>query len=344
MAQLILSRTGNRLQIRYTFLIISILALCLTFSVSSATKYAGEFLRIGASARALGMGGAVTALVDDASAVYWNPAGMTKMENAELVLMHAEQFSDLADYDFGAYVLSLEGTGTPGAVGIGVVRFAVPDILITEKAYKDINGNHRYDHGIDTILPGEFYFDNDSNTAIFLSYARPLSPSLNIGGSLKLISQDLVNHSSFGIGADLGLMWQTTEALALGARFSDITTTQLFWDGGRRETITPSLFIGGAYQIAIPSIGVNLTTTADLAMTFEGRDMASSFTAGSAGGDLRVGGEAWFKEIFAARVGHQESGVTGGVGFRLRGFGVDYAFVPHDDLGNSHRVSAQYTF
>jgi hypothetical protein len=43
-------------------------------------------------------------------------------------------------------------------------------------------------------------------------------------------------------------------------------------------------------------------------------------------------------------VGWQESGVTAGAGFRIRGFAVDYAFVPHDDLGSSHRVSGGYRF
>ncbi len=335
---------GCKALVKCLGVLVLLLTLNTTVQTCSATKYAGEFLRIGASARALGMGGAVTGMVNDASAVYWNPAGMTQLANAELVLMHAEQFSDLADYDFGAYVLSLEGTGTPGAVGVGVVRFSVPDILITDQAYEDVNGNHSYDHGIDTILPGKFYYDNDTETAVYLSYAKPLSPSLSLGGSLKLISWDLVGHSCFGIGADLGLMWQTSESFSFGARFSDITTTRLFWDGGTRETINPSLFLGGAWQLAVPSLSLDLTTTMDLAFTFDNRETASSFSTGSAGGDLCGGLEAWFKEIFAARVGYQESGVTGGAGFRLRGFGVDYAFVPHDGLGNSHRVSAQYSF
>lgn len=327
--------------VRYLIIIL----VCLTLTIPArATKYAGEFLRIGAGARSLGMGGAVTAAVGNADAVYWNPAGMTQVKAAEISLMHAEQFSDLADYDYAGYVLSLDGTGTPGALGISLVRFSVSDILITKDAYEDVNGNHEYDHGVDIIKPEEFYYDNDTETALFISYARNVKDNLSLGGSLKLIRQDLAGNGSFGIGTDLGLQYRLSEAFTFGARFADVTTTQLFWDGGSRETINPSLYLGSAYNFTLTGLHLDLVTTADLALTFEGRDKASSFATGSMGGDPAVGCEAWFHDLFAARVGWQESGVTGGAGFRLGGLGVDYAFVPHDDLGSSHRVSASYLF
>ena len=69
-----------------------------------ATKLAGEFMALGGGARALGMGGAFAAVADDASAVYWNPAGIAGIEKRQALAMHAEQFGDLVNYNFGAYV------------------------------------------------------------------------------------------------------------------------------------------------------------------------------------------------------------------------------------------------
>lgn len=308
---------------------------------AQAAKYAAEFLRIGAGARALGMGAAVTAQIDDASAVYWNPAAIIDVRRAELVLMHAEQFSDLADYDFAGYVQKLPGTGS---VGFGLVRFGVSDILITADAYEDTNGNHQYDWG-EPIDESRFYLDSDTEYGLFFAFARPVRSNLALGGSLKLVRQDLPGHASFGIGTDVGALWTPRPSLRVGARLADATTTQLYWDTGRRETVTPSLFLGVAWRHALPAQHIDLALAGDLALTFDGRETASTFAVGSTlGGDPRIGLEAGYRRLFAARVGWQESGVTAGAGFRLSGFGVDYAFVPHEDLGSSHRVSASYTF
>src|ERR1700761_2254789 len=77
------------------------LSLCTFRSVGQFRKYSNEFLNIGAGARGLAMGGAQVASVKDGTAGYWNPAGLTGVEDVPtLNFMHANYFSNIAKYDY----------------------------------------------------------------------------------------------------------------------------------------------------------------------------------------------------------------------------------------------------
>ena len=52
--------------------------------ISLATKYAGEFMYVGAGARSLALGGAYSALAGDVTTAYWNPAGLYALEGHRL--------------------------------------------------------------------------------------------------------------------------------------------------------------------------------------------------------------------------------------------------------------------
>ena len=78
-----------------------------------ATRYAGEFLRIGVGARALGMGSAFVGLADDGTAAFWNPAGLATLSERQVTAMHAEQFGSIVQYDFLSYVMPVGSPGRP---------------------------------------------------------------------------------------------------------------------------------------------------------------------------------------------------------------------------------------
>jgi hypothetical protein len=320
-----------------------------------ADKYAGEFLRLGAGARPLGMGGAFVALADDASAVYWNPAGLAGSTDRELLLMHAEQFGSLINYDFGAFSIPVSTGAHPSAVGLGVVRLAVDNIPDTRNAFLDFGldgvdgtgdqgeGNGVYDLG-EPIDPSRFTYDSDVEMAFLVSYARSLSDKLSVGGTLKLLRQELLTNSSFGIGADLAALYSPRPDFSVGVRLADITTTQISWDTGTRETISPTTLVGAQYTREIAALRGSVTAGVDVNLGFDGADTASQFSSGAVGGDLAAGLEYWFQRTLALRVGSTAGNMTAGAGLRVSRFGVDYAFVSHDEFDDSHRISASVTF
>ncbi len=64
---------------------------------------------------------------------------------------------------------------------------------------------------------------------------------------MKIIRQSLPGNSSFGIGGDLGVIYTPIPTVSAGLKVSDVTTTLLAWDSDRRETIAPSVTLGGQY-------------------------------------------------------------------------------------------------
>ncbi len=328
----------------------------LTSPAFAGGKYAAEFLRIGVGARALGLGGAFVAIADDGSAPYWNPAGLARAARPEMLFMHAEQFGSIANHDFASFVQPLDSRGTGSAVAISLVRFSVDDILVTRDAYDDLNHNGRRDEG-EPIRPDQFYTDSDTEYALLLSYARAAGDRLSLGGNLKLIRQGLLDNTSFGMGLDLGLLYRPTASWGLGVRMADATTTRISWDTGHRETLRPALTLGAAWTRDLPGLRGRLNTVLALASTFDGRDEASQLAGGAWGSDLQGGLEYWIGNAaafgpggsrrgsaVAARVGSDAGALTAGAGIRFRSWGVDYAYLSHEELDATHRVSASVGF
>src|SRR6187431_1641362 len=72
-------------------------------------KYSNEFLNIGAGARGLAMGNAQVASVNDATAGYWNPAGLTGVKDFPMAgIMHADYFAGIAKYDYASVAIPVQ--------------------------------------------------------------------------------------------------------------------------------------------------------------------------------------------------------------------------------------------
>jgi hypothetical protein len=216
-------------------------SIALPAPAGAVDKFAAEFLKIGIGARALGMGGSFVSISDDASASYWNPAGLIQLESREAMGMHASQFGGVVDHDVLGVITPLSSeSGRRAAIGLTLIRLAVDNIRVTKdaKVAEDPNGNPIID-------PSRVVEKSAYDLAFIISYARSLGDRWATGVNVKLIRQSLVGEgASFGVGVDLGMHFLPSPSIAIGARFSDITTTQLWWDTGRRETVAPSLILG----------------------------------------------------------------------------------------------------
>ena len=304
-------------------------------------KYGSEFLSLGAGGRALGMGGAYCALANDVTAGYWNPAGLVNVDYPQIILMHSQQFGGVVKYDYGSFAVPV---GTRRSLGIGLIRLGVDDIPVTQLSNPALKLGELYIDENGILRPNTPYVArriSDAEYALFLSYGVKRSTKFALGANVKVIHKSVGDHSAWGLGFDIASTLKPVGNLLVGVNLQDVTTTILAWDTGTREVIVPALKAGVAYPLAIPGLSGSIAPAIDFDIRFEGRDYSAQFAAGPVSLDSHLGWEYQFRDAFALRIGSDVGKFSAGAGINLPKFQIDYAFLSHDELGNSHRISAR---
>jgi long-subunit fatty acid transport protein len=148
-----------------------------------------QFLEIGVSPRADGLGGAFSAIADDASAVYYNPAGMVQLDNTQLMVSHIDYPVDIA-YNFVGLVLPLRVGGT-----LGLGYYGLDAGRIDRTTYSN-------PYGDGTTFGAKDY-------ALSVSYGRFLTDRFSVGMTFKLVDELLETERASGWAADVGTIYNT---------------------------------------------------------------------------------------------------------------------------------------
>src|SRR5215472_1774834 len=187
--------------------LLAMAGLAAAVAPAGATKYAGEFMKIPVGARAVGMGGAFSAVSDDATAPFWNPAGMVYLPYREAFLEHNEQFGNLENHNFGSMVWPMKsGDERRSAFGVSATWVGVDGIPITPRPSQ--------------LKPGDW-----------LDYGTDNDPTTPGDGQLKFVHSSIPDTipgqhvTSFGAGLDASLLYMPTDAVTLSAVMHDLTTT-----------------------------------------------------------------------------------------------------------------------
>lgn len=293
----------------------------------------------GVGSRPLGMGGAYVAVGGDVTFAYWNPAGLAAITYPEISGMHARRFGGVVNYDYLGLAVPFRKNAS---VALSMVRLAVDDIPITalprpnlpiDSLYVDADGQIRGNR------PYVLRTASDGEYAFYLSYSQRYGERWAFGANVKVIHKGIDTHSAWGLGFDIGALWHPVGDLRLGVNLQDITTTLLAWDTGRRELISPTVKLGGAYPVNIQWLRSQVLLVADADLRFEGRRFASQAHLGDMSMDFHAGAEWQFRRIIALRIGSDIGHFSAGAGIRLPKLDIDYAFLSHDMLENTHRIS-----
>ncbi len=265
----------------------------------------GSYLRWGAGARDLAMGRAFVAVSNDAASVYWNPAGLTKIQGAELTGLFAPLLKD-TNYSFLSFVHPTEEFG---AFGIGMV-------VLSSGNFEGRNNRGQ--------LTGEI---KEMQRCIILSHGHKLSHKLSLGANAKIITEDIGSYSDTKIGIDGAMLFDLKDYLILGLSIQNIVPPKLHLLSDD-ETFPLITRLGSALK----AFNNNLILSLDLEKL------------PSQGYETHLGAECWLKHrSIALRMGLDNTELTSGVGMNLENYNIDYS-LSHQNLGYFHRLSFTYLF
>jgi hypothetical protein len=285
-----------------------------------------QFLKLGVGSRASAMGDAFVALANDASALYWNPAGLVQFEQDQVIFSHNKWVVDI-NHDFIGAVYHLDETNT---FGVALTSLSMDQMKVTTE--------------FAPFGTGEYFSYGD--IAFAVTYARKMTDQFSFGGTVRYIEETLDKLKMRGVMIDLGTYYWT----GLGTTRFAVTVSnfgnQLASDGkvvlvGKREKSDwqsfspPTIFrIGFAFE-PYQSEDNRITTSIQLNHP---NDNSENVSAGL---------EYSWKDIVYLRGGYlfnvDEQNFSFGFGvnipIRIAYCAVDYSYSNFTNLGNSQRFS-----
>ena len=334
---------------KFLFIIISLLVFFDTsFSQVFSGTTAAQFLKIEVGAKSIGMGGAFVSLANDASALYWNPAGIAKLQNNDVMFSHTYWLAG-TNHNFAGVILKLSDQQS---IGFSYTSLTVGDMPVRTEMFPDGTGE---------------YF-NAADFSIGLSYGLNLTDIFSIGFTGKYIGERIWHMSASAMAFDVGILYNTpVRGLNLGMSISNVGS-KIQYDG--RDNFINYSFDPTQHgnssnifsSIQMDSWNLPMIFRVGLSMKFIDNDMNKFTMSVDANYPndyneyLNLGCEYGFMQRFFIRVGYKslfkinsEEGLTAGIGFvyyitdeNLLRF--DYAYADFGRLNAVHRITASFGF
>lgn len=311
---------------------------------------AAQFLKIGIGARGSGMGDAFVAAANNVDALYWNPAGITKLHSLSLGISHSQWFADISHNYIGCAVPLTESD----VIGFSVINLTTPEQEVTTVEQPEGTGI--------------FYHVND--LAIGISYARRLTDRFSVGVTTKYIQQNAYNVSANTFAIDFGTSLQTGfHGLIIAMSVSNFGGNLRLEGRDLISTSDVNRNVSGEYNpssnLTTEQWSLPLNFKVGAAMDIVGKldPIVSSeqhrFTVAIDGNHpndnverANIGGEYGWNETLFLRAGYKINydvekwsfGAGVKVDVDIQHFSLDYALVDYNDLGKVSRFSIGLEF
>jgi hypothetical protein len=296
------------------------------------------------------MGDAFTGIADDASATFYNVAGLAHLETRQLFFNHISWIAGI-NHEYISGILPVRNVGT---FGISITSLSTGGIEQT--TIDDPGSPAREDQGTGLVYDA-------ADMALGLTYARLITDKLAFGFSAKGVTERIWDVSSSGVGLDVGLLYNTGwRSLRLGASVANFGSDMTF--GGRNLDFVDSTLptSPAASYKTTPSplpimfrfgLGYNLIETANNKLVL-GLDLVHPSDINETvniGLEYGLAGKYFLRGgyIYNTDLSYQESvgwgqGISAGAGLAFTpvknlDLKLDYGYRYQGYLGGTHRVT-----
>lgn len=284
--------------------------LMMAGSSQAASTSGGIILKEAVGARAQGMGEMFVGVADDATALYWNPGGLSDAKGIQGSATYVAGLAETA-YQQVMFSYALEKMGTIG-LGVNMLQGGKVELEAAGGGYEEV--------------------ESQSDLVVNAGYGMKLNESLGLGIGVKVLNSTLVEeYTAMAVGVDIGGKVAVNPNLSVGVALQNVGTEITYDEEG--DPLPLTVRVGGAYGVEV---------AAKHAVTL-GADVVKANDADAA---VHVGGEYWYDGMLAVRVGYKAGyeleSLTAGIGVRYDKLQLDYAFGLVQELNSTHKVTLSF--
>ena len=297
-----------------TIKLVIVLQFAFVFQLLGQNTY--EFLKLDSSPRASALGGAYVADNSDPNIIFYNPAGITDIENIPISFSFLKHLADIN---------SVSLASTFNIDGIGKFASAIQYINYGNFEERDEAGNEL----------GSF---NPSDLALTVTYGNNFDKNLAYGVSMKFISSNIADNSSLGVAGDIGLQYLIPQyGWNIGLSLLNMGR-QITYYNELNEELPFSVQLGATKKLERMPLQVFLALTRlNDEDRFKYFNVGAEFTLSKVI-QLRFGYDNIKREEYKIASTSALGGFSFGVGIDVAGYDVDYAFNSMGAIGAMHRI------
>ncbi len=306
-----------------SFIILAALLMASLQPASAINENAGttgfNSLKIGVGARPSALGGAFAGVAGDLESTHWNPAGLLGLRSRAATVSLTQYLVDTQ-----AGFLSVAFPAEKRVWGFSLNYFSAGEMRRTDEEGADL---------------GAF---SPADLAAYVTVAqRVWNDRFTLGLNLKAVYSSIGQFSSDAYMADFGVLAPTPiKGMTIGASLSNLGVVRSGYSGDSKDSLPVNIRLGLTHRPAHTPLP--LIVLADLNLPNDNDPYLAL------GVEFRVGRGLYLRPGYSTRQvgseGKESLGPTGGAGFLVQGYRLDYAFSSVPDLGDVHRLALSGSF